>query len=72
MTTSEEINRTIDGMILSGKAETGRDAELAYLNEHFSDVVELAETLDDEAFRRHELVRLLLFYGSRLWEDDLL
>ena len=71
MLTSDQVNQAIDGMIMAGEAVTGREAELRYLTDHLDDLLGLIEGLDDAAFQQHELIRLLMFYGSRTWEDDL-
>jgi hypothetical protein len=47
------------------------EAEGVYLDAHLADVIHLAESLPDDEFRNHELVRLLLAHGSRPWEDSL-
>ncbi len=42
-----------------------------FLDAHLSDIVQLAAELDDDAFARHEAIKLLLAHGSRPWEDAL-
>jgi hypothetical protein len=65
------VQREIDSLLLSGKATTVAEAERLILDAHLRDIVDLAERLPDDEFRRHELVRLLLAHGSRPWEDSL-
>ncbi len=61
----------IDALLISGRATSMTEAEQMFLDAHLSDIAALAERLSDEEFRRHELVRLLLAYGSRPFEDSL-
>lgn len=64
------IQAEIDGLLASGRAPTAAEAEAMVLDAHLADIALLAETLSDESFRRHELVRLLFAHGSRSWEDS--
>ena len=68
---SSPMQREIDEILLSGRAGTMAEAEGVYLDAHLADVIRLAESLPDDEFRNHELVRLLLAHGSRPWEDSL-
>ena len=58
----------IDGLLLSGRAETVAEAESLYLDAHLLEIIRLAESLPSDEFRHHELVRLLFAHGSRAWE----
>jgi hypothetical protein len=65
------MQKEIDEILLSGRDGTVAEAEGVYLDAHLADVIHLAESLPDDEFRNHELVRLLLAHGSRPWEDSL-
>jgi hypothetical protein len=59
-------------LIDRGAAASVAEAEEIYLNAHLHDVLDLvASNLDDETFRAHPLIALLLARGSRAWEDSL-
>lgn len=68
---SESVHREIDELLLSGRAATGSEAEEMFLDAHLPELVRLAIELDDQAFERHEAVKLLMAHGSRRWEDAL-
>jgi len=40
-----------------------------FLDAELSAITRLVLELDDEAFQRHEAVKLLMAHGSRRWED---
>jgi hypothetical protein len=42
-----------------------------FLDSHLDEIARLVIELDDEAFVRHEAVKLLMSHGSRPYEDDL-
>lgn len=71
MLTSESVNTTIDELLLSGRATTASEAEEMFLDSHLGDIAQLVLELDDQAFERHEAVKLLMAHGSRRWEDAL-
>lgn len=57
-------------LILSGRAETLRDAEELYLDSCLPEVVRLLGSgLSDEELGRHPLMRMLRTHGSRSWEE---
>jgi len=57
-------------LLLSGRAETLREAEELYLDECLPEVVRLLQgPLSDEELSRHPLMRMLRAHGSRGWED---
>lgn len=59
-------------LLLSGEAETFEQAEEMYLNGRLPEIYRLLESpLSDEELTQHPLMRLLLFRGSRGWEDSL-
>jgi hypothetical protein len=59
-------------LIDQGAAASVAEAEELYLETHLQDVLDLVDSdLDDEAFRAHPLIALLLARGSRAWEDSL-
>ncbi len=68
---SEAVHAAIDELLLTGQAQTASEAEAMFLDAHLSDIVQLAAELDDDAFARHEAIKLLLAHGSRPWEDAL-
>lgn len=68
---SDFVHREIDELLLSGRAASGFDAEEQFLDTHLADLARLALELDDEAFERHEAIKLLMAHGSRRWEDAL-
>lgn len=70
--TSDDVNRTIDDLILSGRAETGLEAERMFLDESVEQIATLVLTLPEAELTRHAAVRLLMAHGSRPWEDELL
>ena len=65
------LEREIDELLISGRANTAAEAENMVLDGHLPEILKLAESLSNEDFGRHELVRLLLAHGSRPWEDSL-
>jgi hypothetical protein len=57
-------------LLLSGRAETLREAEELYLDSCLPQVVRLLESeLSDEELGRHPLMRMLRSHGSRPWEE---
>ena len=68
---SEDVNRMVDDLILSGAAETGMEAEVTFLDSHLYEIAALATRLPEAELARHEAIKLLMFHGSRPWEDDL-
>jgi hypothetical protein len=68
---SEAVHSMIDELLLSGLAHSAHEAEEMFLDAHLSQIVQLARELDDEAFERHEAVKLLMAHGSRRLEDEL-
>jgi hypothetical protein len=69
--TSSAVGRIIDELLLSGRARSVAEAESLFLDQHLNEIARVVVELDDEAFVRHEAVKLLLAYGSRPWEDSL-
>ena len=65
------LEAEIDELLVAGRAQTMAEAEDMVLDAHLHEIAELAESLSNEDFGRHELVRLLLAHGSRPWEDSL-
>jgi hypothetical protein len=65
-------NDPVFQLLLSGEAKTLDEAEERYLDASLPEVYRLLEgPLTDEELGRHPLIRLLLFRGSRGWEDAL-
>lgn len=69
----EEINRItsdpVAQLLLSGEAETLREAEERYLDSCLPEVVRLLQSgLSDDELGRHPLMRMLRAHGSRGWE----
>jgi hypothetical protein len=57
-------------LLLSGRAETLREAEELYLDSCLPEVVRLLEgPLSDEELGRHPLMWMLRAHGSRPWEE---
>ncbi|HEV3259645.1 MAG TPA: hypothetical protein VG013_22450 [Gemmataceae bacterium] len=57
-------------LLLTGRAETLREAEELYLDSCFHEVVRLLQgPLSDEELGRHPLMRMLRAHGSRGWEE---
>ncbi len=57
-------------MLLSGRAETLREAEELYLDACLPEVISLLDSeLSDEELGRHPLMRMLRSHGSRAWEE---
>jgi len=69
--TSAEVNRQIDDLLLTGKAQTASQAEEMFLDDHLPDLVRLVQELNDEELARHEAIKLLMSHGSRRREDAL-
>ena len=69
--TSESVNAEIDDLLLSGRAKTASEAEELFLDNHLADLTALVAELEDEAFERHEGIKLLMAHGSRRLEDAL-
>jgi hypothetical protein len=68
---SESVNAQVDDLLLSGRARTASEAEEMFLDAHLPDIAQLVSELDDQAFQRHEAVKLLMAHGSRRLEDAL-
>jgi hypothetical protein len=66
---SAQVQEDIGQRLLCGAAQTMAEAENQFLDAHLPEIARLAMDLTEEAFRRHEAVRLLLSHGSRPWED---
>ena len=59
--------------ILRGEADTLLEAEDMYLDAAMPEMIALLESeMSPEELGRHPLFELLLFHGSRAWEDSLL
>jgi hypothetical protein len=59
-------------LLLSGRAETLRQAEELYLDSCLPEIVRLLESgLSDEELGRHPLMAMLRAHGSRGWEEAL-
>ena len=69
--TTESVNAQVDELLLSGRANTASQAEEMFLDAHLPDITQLVLELDDNAFQRHEAVKLLMAHGSRRLEDVL-
>jgi hypothetical protein len=69
---SNTVHRQIDELLLTGKAQTGFEAEEMYLDSHLIELARLALELDEKSFKEHEAVKLLFAHGSRPFEDSLL
>jgi hypothetical protein len=69
--TSESVNTQVDELLLSGQAKTASEAEEMFLDAHLPAIAQLVLELDDQAFQRHEAVKLLMAHGSRRLEDAL-
>ncbi len=64
-------NDPVAQLLLSGKAETVREAEELYLDSCLPEVVRLLESgLSDEELGRHPLMQMLRSHGSRGWEES--
>ena len=64
--TSDPVAR----LLLSGQAETLREAEELYLDSCLPEVVGLLQSgLSDEELGRHPLMQMLRSHGSRGWEE---
>jgi hypothetical protein len=60
-------------LLLSGEAETLREAEEKYLDSAMPEILELLRSpLSNEELSSHPLMKLVLAYGSRGWEDSIL
>lgn len=70
----EKVTRTssdpVARLLLSGAAETLREAEERYLDSCLPEVVRLLQSgLSDDELGQHPLVRMLRAHGSRGWEE---
>lgn len=62
----------VSQLLLSGKAETLKEAEEMYLDACLPEVVQLLQSsLSDEELGRHPLMTMLRSHGSRSWEEAL-
>jgi len=68
---SDSVHHEINALLLNGKAETAFEAESMFLDHHLIDLARLALELDEETFKQHEAVKILLAHGSRPFEDSL-
>lgn len=68
---SENVHAEVDDLLLRGEAATASEAEEIFLDAHLSDLTRLVTELNDEAFERHEAIKLLMAHGSRRREDAL-
>lgn len=67
-----DVGDPVVDLLLGGEASTLEAAEELYLDRHLHQVIELVKgPLDEDAFRRHPLIQILLARGSRGWEDSL-
>jgi hypothetical protein len=67
---SSVINDPVARLLLSGWAETVREAEEHYLDSCLPEVVRLLESpLSDEELGRHPLRAMLRSHGSRGWVE---
>jgi hypothetical protein len=58
-------------ILLSGRAETLREAEELYLDSCLPEVIRLLQSpLSDEELGRHPLMQMLRVHGSRAWEES--
>ena len=65
-------NDPVFRLLLSGAAQNLDEAEEMYLDASLPELYRLlASPLTNEELSRHPLIRLLLFRGSRGWEDSL-
>jgi hypothetical protein len=63
-------NDPVEQLLLSGQAETLREAEELYLDSCLPEVIRLLESgLSDDELGRHPLMRMLRSHGSRGWEE---
>ena len=63
-------NDPVARLLLSGRAETLREAEELYLDSCLPEVVRLLESeLSDEELGRQPLMAMLRSHGSRDWEE---
>ena len=69
--TSDEVNRQIDDLLLTGTAQTASQAEEMFLDAHLPELIQLVRELGDEDLGAHEGIKLLMSHGSRRREDAL-
>jgi hypothetical protein len=63
-------NDPVAQLLLSGRAETLREAEELYLDSCLPEVVRLLQSgLSDEELGQHPLMQMLRSHGSRGWEE---
>jgi hypothetical protein len=63
-------NDPVEQLLLSGRAETLREAEELYLDSCLPEVLRLLESeLSDDELGRHPLMQMLRSHGSRWWEE---
>ena len=63
-------NDPVEQLLLSGQAETLREAEELYLDSCLPEVLRLLESgLSDDELGRHPLMQMLRSHGSRGWEE---
>jgi hypothetical protein len=63
--TSDDVNRQIDDLLLTGHARTASEAEQMFLDAHLPELVQLVRDLSDDELARHEAIKLLMSHGSR-------
>jgi hypothetical protein len=69
---SELMQDPVARLLLSGKAQTLREAEELYLDSCLPEVLRLLESgLSDEELGRHPLMVMLRRHGSRGWEESI-
>jgi len=63
-------NDPVSRLLLTGQAQTLREAEELYLDNCLPEVIQLLESpLSDEELARHPLMVMLRAHGSRSWEE---
>lgn len=68
---SESVHAQIDALLLEGGAKTAHEAESMFLDAHLAELARLIGELDDNAFKNHEAIKLLMAHGGRRREDAL-
>ena len=69
--TAEHMRSEIEDRLVSGSAQSASEAERQFLDAHLEEVANLIGDLREEDIRENEVVQLLMFHGSRPWEDSL-
>lgn len=68
---SEDVEKEIEHLLLSGDATTAHEAEERFLDTHLEEIAKLLMTLSDAELFKHEAIKLLMSHGGRDWEDSL-